>query len=220
MKENFPWLILILVWALNFGISWLNARTVGLMWVETKILGGWQRFMAWMGAIMSASGFTWCYLIFGTLALYFTQPAWVRLFLDEGETYAPMMDASFLEATLSLGYLIIIPGILFSGLMILIYSLIQAIKRKDLASGAVVGWNTFAQIHNTYSAMKGIPEAWKAVGKFVGDSKGDGKGKLVILMIVLVIVCVFAGVMTTWGIINKYAGTRPLSPEASFVKAH
>ena len=59
MKENFHWLILILVWALNFGISWLNARTVGLMWVETKILGGWQRFMAWGGGIMGAWGLSW-----------------------------------------------------------------------------------------------------------------------------------------------------------------
>ncbi len=54
--------LFIFIWLLNFAISAWNAYAVGRAWVETKVAGGWPRFMAWMGAIMSASGFSWCYL--------------------------------------------------------------------------------------------------------------------------------------------------------------
>jgi hypothetical protein len=53
----------LLVLILNFGISWWNARVTGLDWVESKHLGGWIRFMTWMGWLMSALGFTWCYVL-------------------------------------------------------------------------------------------------------------------------------------------------------------
>ena len=52
----------ILIWLLNFGISFWNAYAVGLAWVETKHSGGWPRVTAWAGAVMSACGFSWCYL--------------------------------------------------------------------------------------------------------------------------------------------------------------
>ena len=52
-----------LVWVLNFGISVWNAYAVGKVWVEARLAGGWHRFMCWMGAVMSACGFTWCYSV-------------------------------------------------------------------------------------------------------------------------------------------------------------
>ena len=58
MEQQIPWFTIGFLWILNFGISWWNAYAVGVTWVETKNMGGYQRFMAWMGAIMSASGFT------------------------------------------------------------------------------------------------------------------------------------------------------------------
>ena len=42
------WLYLIL--ALNFGVSWLNARTCGRAWVESKAAGGLVRVLVWCGA--------------------------------------------------------------------------------------------------------------------------------------------------------------------------
>src|SRR5262245_56527681 len=95
------WLI-VLIWLLNFGISIWNAYAVGKSWVEAKAVGGWPRIMCWSGAVMSASGFTWCYLILlGAIGYHFE-------FID-GEQFG---------VALNLGYILLIPGILLSGLMI------------------------------------------------------------------------------------------------------
>jgi hypothetical protein len=202
-------LILVLVWILNFGISWLNARTRGLVWAETKVIGGWQKILTWMGAIMSASGFTWCYLIVLLLGGHYVEEAYFLLPNEQ-----PLLDAEAIEAGFSLGYLIIIPGVLFSGLMIWINSLVEAWRRRDLPSMGIAGWNTFAQIHNTYSAMKGMPEVWDSVSDFFGSksssSSSDGKGKAIMLILVLVVVAIISGILTTWAIINHYAGSREI----------
>jgi hypothetical protein len=95
-------LIVVLLLAINFGISWWNARVVGLDWIESKHIGGWVRFMVWMGWLQSSLGFTWCYVI-------------LLAFLAKSAGY---IDAQAMEATLSLGYLVVIPGILLSGTFI------------------------------------------------------------------------------------------------------
>lgn len=197
-------LIIAIIWIINLGISWLNARTVGLMWVETKYIGGWKRFMAWMGAIMSASGFTWCYLLVLLLGAYYLQP----VDPDKSQLLTPDM----IQGGFALGYIIILPGILFSGMMIWIDSLVQAWKRRDARSIGTAAWNSFAQMHNMYSAMKGMPEVWKSIGKLT--DKGSGKSKGVILIFILVLLALVGGVLTTWSIINRYAGTRPLKQSA------
>ncbi len=123
-----------------------------------------------------------------------------------------MLDEEALKAGLSLGYLVTVPGLLFSGLFIWIHSLVEAWRRRDLASMGVAGWNTFAQLHNTYSAMRGMPEAWGTVTDFFGSASkgGDAKGKGGLLVILLVVLAIIGGILTTWGIINKYAGSVPL----------
>jgi hypothetical protein len=206
MSGGMAVLMVVVVWVINFVISWFNAKTVGLMWSETKQIGGWQRFMAWMGAIMSASGFTWCYLVVALCGVYYGQP----MFLKEGQD--PVMTIDGLKAGFALGYLIIIPGILFSGFMIWIDSLVQAWRRRDLPSIGTAAWNTFAQVHNSYRAMRGVPEAIGTVFDFFG---GGGKSKSsknaggLIIIAIVVLVCI-SGILTTWGIINKYAGSRAL----------
>jgi len=195
-------LVLAVIWVVNFFISCLNARSCGLVWVEVKMIGGFQKFMTWMGAIMSASGFTWCYLVVLLFGVYYVQPAFLKPDQD------PWITANQLQGGFALGYLIIIPGMLFSGLMIWVDSLVQAWKRRDLASIGVAGWNTFAQIHNTYGAMRGVPEALKKVKDVF--LKGDGKKKGSAIVILLVVLACISGILTTWAIINHYAGTRPL----------
>jgi hypothetical protein len=205
------WLIIGFVWALNFAISFWNARSVGVVWVETKQIGGFQRFMTWMGAVMSACGFTWCYLILLLVGAYYGQFALIKP--DANGSITPLLTLDAVQAGLSLGYLIIIPGILFSGLMIWIDSLVQAWRRRDLPSMGIAAWNTYAQIHNTYSAMRGIPEAVESISKFFfggRDSRNSGKGALFLVLIFIVVMACISGILTTWGIINHYAGTRPL----------
>src|SRR5689334_11964333 len=82
-----------LVWVLNFGISVWNAYAVGKVWVEARHENGWHRFMCWMGAIMSATGFTWCYLSFLVLTANYFQ--WI--------TEEQAMVA------LNLGYILLLP---------------------------------------------------------------------------------------------------------------
>ena len=87
-----------LVWVLNFGISIWNAYAVGKVWVEARHAGGWRRFMCWMGAVMSASGFTWCYLSFLALTAHYF--GW----LTEEEV----------KVALNLGYVLLLPFVLFT----------------------------------------------------------------------------------------------------------
>lgn len=208
MQGQIPWLIIGIVWIINMFISWMNARTVGLIWVETKQIGGWQRFMAWMGGIMSASGFTWCYLVVLLFGGYYAQFSFIKPGQHEYLTFHS------LQAGFALGYLIIIPGILFSGLMIWIDSVVQAWRRRDMASIGTAAWNTFAQFHNTYEAYSGISGAWDVVSDFFGRSTKGGESKdsgPVILVLLFVALALLGGTFTTIGIVSHYAATRPLT---------
>jgi len=205
------WLFIVFVWVLNFAISWFNARSTGLVWVETKQIGGFQRLMTWMGAVMSACGFTWCYVFILLVSVYFGQFALIKP--DSSGNITPFFTTDAIQAGFSLGYIIIIPGLLFSGLMIWVDSLVQAWRRRDLPSMGVAAWNTYAQIHNTYSAMRGVPEAIESISKFFfggRDSRNSGKGAVGLVLIFIVVLACCSGILTTWGIINHYAGSRPL----------
>lgn len=186
-------LMIFLLMALNFLISWFNAWACGKAWVETKAVGGVAHFMNWMGAIMSACGFTWVYLII--LALIAGAAGW--------------LDDRYVEAMLSLGYLVIIGPILGSGLAITLDSWAYFWRKKSLGSGAVAGWNTFAQAYNTYQAVSAIPEALGSVFDAFGGkgsrSKSDGKSAMAMIAILLVVLALVGGVLTTSAIIRATA---------------
>lgn len=189
-----------IIWIINFAISWFNAYTCGIAWVDTKHAGGWPRFMCWMGAIMSASGFTWCFLFLISGGLYLT-----------GYVEIPV-----LMVALQLGYIIIIPGVLFSGFMIMIDSWAAAYRERDLASFGIAGWNTYAQIHNTYNAVQGFGPALDNVLSFVKENTSsssddnDHNRGLVILVFAIVGVSLLAGILLTSTIIQKTAGNYKL----------
>jgi hypothetical protein len=195
-------LLIALIWVVNFGISIWNAYAVGKCWVESKHAGGWPRFLAWMGAIMSASGFTWCYLIL--LALL----AWYAGWLTQGQ----------IEVALNLGYLLVIPGVLFSGLMITVDSWAAAYRRRTLASYGTAAYNTFAQISNTYYAVNDMGKAFRnVVGFFKGDSRNGDSGKdnsnAVLLVILLVLLALAGGILTTAAIIHRLAASEGPVPQ-------
>jgi hypothetical protein len=193
-------LLIALVWVLNFGISIWNAYAVGKSWVEARAAGGWPRVMCWSGAVMSASGFSWCYLIFfGFVAFKFEAIS--------GEQFA---------VALQLGYLLLIPGILLSGLMITLDSWARAFRQGGFLNYGLAVYNTYAQIHNTYSAIMNFGDIFRSVSSFFGkDRKSerdrDGNGGIIVV-ILLVAVALAAGVLTTTFIIWKVAGTMPLPP--------
>ncbi len=191
-------LLVVLVWILNLGISIWNAYAVGKSWVETKHYGGWPRFMAWMGAIMSASGFTWCYLLL--LAFVANKVEW--------------LTDSQIDAMISLGYVLLAPGILLSGLMITVDSWARAYRERTLASFGTAAYNTFAQIHNTYHAIGDFGRAFRGVAGFFSESR-SGKdsdrdnSSGAALVVLLVLLALAAGILTTAAIIRRVAGSGP-----------
>jgi hypothetical protein len=199
------WLYIVL--ALNFGISWWNARSCGRAWVESKAIGGSIRVLVWCGAVQSAIGFSSVFLF----PLLFAANA---LFPD-------IFTGDQLNGALSLWYLTIIFPALGTGLIITIESWIAAYRERSLMNMGLAAYNTFAQVHNTMGAINGLGPAFRAVGKMfasVASSRGDAKGKAAILgamiAIAVVVIALSAGVILTAALIHRYAGTVPLPAAA------
>lgn len=193
------------IWVLNLAISFWNAYACGKVWAETKAAGGWNRFMTWMGAIMSASGFTWCILIV------------VMLSLAQFDVLTPYWTKIGLE----MGYLIIIPGILFSGLMITVDSWATAYRNGRVLDYGVAAYNTYAQVHNTMSAISTFGDALgDVIGAFSGgggkksssssSKDDDASGMMALLVLGLVLLCACAGILLTTIIIKKVSASQPL----------
>lgn len=189
-----------LVWVLNFAISVWNAYAVGKVWVEARVAGGWHRFMCWVGAVMSACGFTWCYLIF--LALTAHRFGW----LTEDQV----------QVALDLGHVLLLPFILFGGYAITLDSWAQAFRRGGVLNYGLAAWNTYATLHNTFSAWRNLGGAFSSLGNFLNsrrrdrDRGGDG-GPVVVLL--LVAFALLAGVLTTAVIVRRVAAKDPLPPQ-------
>jgi hypothetical protein len=196
-----PHVLFALVWIINFGISIWNAYAVGKVWVDARHEGGWHRFMCWMGAIMSASGFTWCYLSFLVLSAHYFQ--WIT--------------AAQSEAALDLGYILLLPFMLFAGYAITLDSWAQAYRRGGFLNYGAAAWNTYASIYNTYSAWRNMSSAFTGLGDFLkkrGGSRNNNDGANgVIVVILLVALALLGGVLTTATIIRRVAATDPLPPK-------
>jgi hypothetical protein len=191
--------LLALVWVLNLAISFWNAYACGKAWVEAKFHGGWPRFMTWMGAIMAASGFSWCFLILLALVAHWLD--WIT--------------AEQTKIALQLGYILIIPGVLFSGLMITVDSWAVAFRTKRIGAFGVAAYNTFAQAYNTYNAIRDFGTAFKDVTNFFGESrssddKDDSGGKAVLIVVLIVAIAILGGILLTAAIIRKVAASQPL----------
>lgn len=187
--------------ALNLLISAANAWIVGRSWAESKAMGGVARFMNWCGAIMSACGFTYVYTFL--LAL--------------GALGAGKLKPEQAQALLSLGYLMIIVPVLGTGLAITVQSWAVFWRRRTFGSGAVSAWNTFAQVHNAYTAISAIPRALGDVGSlFDGDSDSSPAARLVLLLVALALV---GGCLTTWAIAATAARSKARSVELAARRA-
>ena len=195
------WLYLIL--ALNFGISWWNARSCGRAWAESKAVGGAIRVLVWCGAIQSAVGFSSVFLF-------------PLLFLANA-AFPDYFTGDQLNGAVSLWYVTIIFPALGTGLIITIESWIAAYRQHSLMNIGLAAYNTLAQVHNTMGAINGLGPAFQAVGKLfasVAGGRGDAKGKAAILgamiAIAVVVIALSAGVLLTAVLIHRYAGTVPL----------
>lgn len=190
--------MILLVWVLNFAISWFNAWGCGKTWTESKHAGGFAHLMNWMGAIMAAAGFTWCYLViigfFGTV---------IPIEQDNGTT-AALLTPVQLQAFADLGYMVIIFPILGSGLAITIHAWGVAWRRRSFGTGAIAAYDTFAMVYNISSAIDYMPGATGRLGDFFfGKDSKDDEGKSLVLLLVLLALA--GGILTTYAIITRTA---------------
>jgi hypothetical protein len=189
-----------ILFIVNFAISWWNAYAVGRTWPETQgqLTNGWPKFMAWMGAVMSACGFTWCYLIVACVIA----------------TISGKVPPKYVQAIFELGYVAIIFPVLGSGLAITVESWSHFWRRRTFGSGALATYNTAANIYNTYEAIEALPSIFSDLkGVFSSDDDDDGiKGLLTLVVIVAVTLAIFGGILTTTLIVRstarKYASQR------------
>lgn len=188
---------ILLLLVLNFAISVFNAWSVGHSWLETKAAGGFVRFMAWMGATMSAVGFSWCYLVLIAVAA--------------GPDGFHRLTQPYVDAMFSLGYLAIIVPCIGSGLAITVDSWAHFWRKRTFGSGAVAAWNTAADVYNIYNAVRYVPSAWDNVRDLLlpkkrsDSSSSSSDNALARLAILLAIMAVIGGVLTTAAIIRTVA---------------
>ena len=182
---------------INLVISFFNARSCGKVWAESKAIGGWFRACVWAGVIMAAAGFTTVYSI-------------ILAFVGIATGYIPESALPFLS---SLTYVLIIVPVIASGFIILIESWIAFAREKSLMNLGVAGWNTFAQVYNTYNAVKSFGGAWDIVAKGLGGLNSDDSdsNNSTFKVILLVLLAIGGGILTTMVIIKKYTASLPVS---------
>jgi len=208
-------LLLIGILLLNVGISIWNCYAVGTAWKDVMAMGGgFLKLVLYSAVVQSAIGFSLPILL--ALAWVATKVLGMPGTDDAGNPTPPYMSPeeirSFWEAIMSLWYVAIILPCLGSGYIITGHSLYVAYQRRDFASIATAGWNTFASINNTIGAVRNLGGAFGNVGEFIGSAMsagGSGKDaaklKAVILLFVLVIVALMLGTMIAVGLVRYFA---------------
>lgn len=183
-------MIILLILLLNFVISIFNSWSVGRSWAEAKAVGGVPRLMSWMGATMAAVGFSWCYLVILAVAA--------------GPDGFGRLPPRYVQAMFDLGYLIIIAPCIGSGIAITVDSWAHFWRRRTFGSGAVAGWNTFADVYNIYEAATYVPSAWDHVKNVLFPKKSSSSSDNVFgrIAIFLAIMAVLGGILTAAAIIR------------------
>lgn len=193
--------MIVFVWLLNFSISILNAWGCGKSWTETKAVGKFPHLLNWCGAIMSAIGFTWCYLIIAGWAGY-TIPFDHKV---HGVTVnSPYFDEKDLSFLFDMGYAVIIVPLIGSGMVITVNSWCVAWRNRTFGDGAIATYNTFAMYNNIYSAVTESAGVFGRISSYSKSSSSssdsdDKKGYILLL----VVFCFIGGVLTTKWIIKK-----------------
>lgn len=192
------WLILLVL--LNLVISIWNAYIAGVVWQESKAIGGFIRAVIWSAVVMSACGFMSVYA--AVLGMVAVAAHWIS-----PEAY---------KALMSMTYLLIIVPVLGSGLIITVHSWIVAWRERDWLSMGSAAWNTFAQISNTYQAVNGgVSGAWDVVGEFFSSKDDDSKDAGMKLVVGLIFLAAFVmAIGSTYGVWRLGRGSPLATPEA------
>ena len=186
------------VFVVNLVIAWWNAKAVGSAWVELKEAGGGRRFMAWMGALMSGAGFSWCYLLVIGVVLRMTN----------------VLDDEFLKLYFEIGYVLLVPVVIVACWAITIDSWRQEFHQHTLGNMGVAGWNTFATGYNTYNAVSGLGGVLSDIFKSFSKVR-DGRAMMALIALLAAGFALGLGAITTALLIKHYAGREPLDSVAA-----
>lgn len=209
--------MMLLLFIFNFCISVYNACGTGLSWAESKAMGGFARLLAWSGAIMAACGFSWCLLLIA---------AWINSALPEGH----QLPARYAQLFFDLGYLGIVIPLLGSGLVITIQSWSRFWRERTFTNGGVAGYNTFAQIYNTYRTIDALPSIISSIIDCFSGSSGsddddddeessDVKGYLIAIAVILAISCILGGILLAAVIVRYTANQAAFKQSLRAVRA-
>ena len=189
-------LLLLLVLALNFIISWANSTYVGRYWSESKQVGGSFRVYIIVGYIMAIAGFT---MVYSYILLLIT-PFILEIAEVDRETIL-----LFEQFASDLVYLFCVITIIPTGFYIWIRSLKNFFVQKTLSTGLTAGYNTFAQLHNTIDMARNAPSALGRVIETLFGGKGKKKDNTIIILcgILILILAIFGGYFTASAIMKK-----------------
>ncbi len=189
-------LFFILAMAANFIISWHNSEAVGRMWSESKVIGGSVRTLAIAGYIMAVAGFT---MVYGCILLLIA-PYIIPLFSSD----FPVNE--LISLTNDMLYVLIVTFVIPSGFIIWFNSAVTFWRSKTFANGAVLAWNTYAQLRNTINAARHLPSAIGRIAKALFGGRGRKKGNAaVILLAVFILILAACGGWFTASAIMKRA---------------
>ena len=189
-------LVLVLVLALNFMISWANAKYVGRYWSESKEIGGSFRTYIVVGYIMAIAGFT---MVYGYILLLIS-PFFLQMAKVNQDTIL-----MFEQLSSDLIYIFCVVTMIPIGFYIWIRSLKNFWEQKTLSSGLTAGWNSIAQIHNTVSAARNAPSAIERITKAFFGGKSNKKDNTIIVLCAIFVLslAIFGGYFTASAIMKK-----------------
>lgn len=186
-------IITIVLLAVNFGISWFNANTVGRIWSESKQIGGGARVLAVAGYVMAIAGFTMVYSVI-IIAI-------IAALGNAGGYFTPEQLQLLISLSSDLTYVLIVLAVIPTGIIIWINSLISFWKHKSLRSGGIAAWNSFAMVSNVISASRNLPSAFGRIFSSLKNQRGNGA--IILLALVVVACAVLGGYFTASAIVKK-----------------
>ena len=138
---------------------------------------------------MASLGFSWAILVL------------VGMLLQSLGTITPDQATLFLQA----GYVLVVPGFLFSAYAIMFHSWANAYRNHSVVNMGVAAYNTYANVHNTFSAIDNFPKAFGSV--FTSFSRGSGKSKANGLILFVAVLCVLSGFVIAALIVHRVAAS-------------
>lgn len=200
-------ILVILLLAFDFFISYCNANYCGRYWSESKATGGSFRAYVICGYVMAIAGFT---MVYGYIVIMLL-PVILPLF----PKFADMDTTALVQLSSDLLYVMISIAVIPTGFVIWFRSVAIAWKQRTFGNIGTAAWNTYAQIHNTVSAAREMPSAFRRISKALfGGKKKKGNEYIAALAIIVIILVLLGGYFTASAIMKKADQQYDELPEA------